>query len=798
MRPIWLSPAALSLLTLVAATTATATETWPGFRGPDPAPTGVLPEGSFGLVVEWEKDLGSGYSSFAISGDTLVTAFTSGENDVLAAFDRATGGERWRTILAEKYAGHDGSDDGPLATPRISGSDVFMLAPFGQLVALSLEDGRERWRVQLDESNSTVPDYGYTSSPVTTEELVVIATGGEGRAVTAFDRETGEVRWTAGDDSATYQAVTTATLAGREQIVAVTDQMVWGLDPADGAALWSERVAEGNVREGGSHPTVIDDHHVLVDLNAESKMFRVSEKDGALDAEEVWSSRAFARSWVLPVHHEGALYGFTGQILTAADAETGEIHWRSRGTSGQNLTLLDGHLVVLDASGELVVAEANPEEYREVSRIPVFEQGDYADAAFADGRFYVRNLEKLAAVRIDRTVRPQVAQAEVDPLRHAGELGKLVKKWEAMPVAERQAAVDSWHAGVESFPLTSESGLATIVYKGDVEDVALGGNTVFGWTGRTEPLHRVEGTDLFYRSIELDPKGNYEYGLSVDFERPGPDPANPHTVEYGFGPQSELRMPGWRANPMLSEPAEGIPTGQLEQFQFTSETLGSTRQVQVWLPPNYDASGETSYPLLVVHHGDQAVQFGHLENLLTNLLAAAKIEPLVAVMLPRVAGPEYNGPLADDYLTFLTTEMLPHVERHYRVTEDAAQRAVMGIGSAGVISVHAALAHPGTFGKVAAQSFYLGDPNRDAFWELVETTEAEPSLIWIETGPNDYDIPQNGIDAERSSTALAEKLEKRGFPVTVDIVHGTAGWAGWRGQTDRILEALFPAGSSEG
>ena len=125
------SHAIASSLILLALPAAAATE-WPGFRGPahgGPALKGALPADQLGLEVAWQKSLGSGYSSIAIKNGRAVTLFTSGADDVLAAFDLASGAEAWRLKLGEKYGGHDGSDDGPNPHRFTSGPTVGSNAP---------------------------------------------------------------------------------------------------------------------------------------------------------------------------------------------------------------------------------------------------------------------------------------------------------------------------------------------------------------------------------------------------------------------------------------------------------------------------------------------------------------------------------------------------------------------------------------------------------------------------------------------------------------------------------------------
>ncbi len=124
--PRWLSTLTLILLLIVTPVAfAKGKNPWTQFRGTSaegPSAAGDLPGTDFGLALAWSRDLGSGYSNVWIAKDKAVTMFAAGEVDVVAAFDLASGDEVWRYELGEKYAGHDGSDDGPIGTPPSTGA----------------------------------------------------------------------------------------------------------------------------------------------------------------------------------------------------------------------------------------------------------------------------------------------------------------------------------------------------------------------------------------------------------------------------------------------------------------------------------------------------------------------------------------------------------------------------------------------------------------------------------------------------------------------------------------------------
>ncbi|MEM7351270.1 MAG: PQQ-binding-like beta-propeller repeat protein [Acidobacteriota bacterium] len=758
-------------------------ERWGQFRGPVAEgleKASALPSSEYGLAVAWSRDLGSGYSNVSIADDKAIATFTSGDVDVVAALDLASGDEVWRYELGEKYAGHDGSTDGPLSTPTIAGDSVYVLGGNGELVALSLADGAEKWRREFNEGNSTVPFYGYTSSPVVSGDEVILATGGEGHSICAFDAKTGKVRWTTGDDSVTYQTPMLLELGGDSVLVAATDQYLQALDPKSGKMLWQHRHTEGEQREGSAQVTPVDDERFLVKYQRGAKLYRA--KDGGV--EEVWETNAFGNTFAIPVRVDNHFYGFTGRFLTAVDLETGEIAWRSRPPGGLGLAVVDDTLAVAAPNGDLVLVDPSPEGYQEVARIAALDRGDYAFPSFAGDTFVLRNLQQIAAVRIDRSAAPQIAEVNPED-RLKGAFGQWIAALEALPEGQRQAEVDKRSTEVEATPLHDEGGLVHFVWRGEADDVGLAGDPV---NQQEVGLHHVEGTDLFFASLELDPKAQYTYTFTVDFGNPTADPTNPHSVDNGGFSVSELRMPEWPASAHLEEPAEDAPRGTLDTFQFRSEILDNTREVQVWRPAGYGQDAEARYPVLVLNHGDNLLRGGLMQNTLDNLVGKS-VAPLIAVFVPRSAAPEYGGPQADDYNRFLVEELLPHVDRHYRT--DGEQRAIMGPGSAGVAAVYAALSHPEVFSKAATQSLYPIAPVDEKLPEMMASAKTKPEHIYVVWSRHDYSFDP-ARRADEANQALVKRLEEAGIAYTEHVADYSPGWGGWRGQDDEILAALFP------
>ncbi len=744
---------------------------------------GSLPQDRFGMELAWERELGSGYSRISIADGKAVTMFASGEVDVVAAFDVGTGDELWRYELGEMYVGHNGSHDGPNGTPTIAGETVFALGPHGRMAALGLGDGNVAWQRELTEDGAEEPFHGYTTSPIVAADRVIVLTGGEGQSITAFDRATGEPVWRAGDDGVHYQTPTLLETGNGALLIAPTNQYLQAIEPESGEIAWQLQYAEGEQLERQAHVVPVDDGRFLLWLQRGSKLYSFD----AEGAEELWSTNAFGNSLGVPVRVGDHFYGYTGRFLSCVDLETGEIVWRSRPPAGQGVSVVGGALASLGRDGDLVLIDASPDGYRELTRLPVFERGDYAAPSFVDGHFLVRNMERIAAVRVDASSSPRSAEVdESDRLR--GHFGSWIEEVEAMAEGERQAAVDSHFADLEATPIR-EGALAHFVWRGDAEDAGVSGD--FMAPGDELGLYRVAGTDLFFRSVELDPKAEYGYAFSSNYGQPGPDRRNPHTIDMGFAVFSELRMPEWPDSPHLEEPAEDAPRGTLDGFPFRSEFLENTREIKVWRPQDYGAS-DARYPLLIVNHGDNQLRGGLMQNTLDNLVGKS-VAPLIAVFVPRTEQAEYGGEKADDYTRFLIEELLPHIDKHYLT--DGETRAIMGPGSAGVAALYASFKHPEVFQQAATQSYYNIEPAQEKLPEMIAAEGPKPRQVYVVWSNHDYNLG-NGLVAADHTRELLGHLREAGVNAVEHVADYSPQWGGWRGQHDEILAALFPLEAS--
>lgn len=384
---------------------------WPGFRGPrrDGVVRGV------DLAVDWQaaaplelwrRPVGPSWSSFAVWQGRLYTQEQRGEEELVSAYDAATGQPLWHhrdgMRFWESMAGA-----GPRATPTVHRGRVYALGATGLLNVLNAVDGSLVWsRNVADDTAATTPEWGFSSSPLVIDDLVVIYTGGpDGRGVVAYDTANGEPRWFAEAGSMSYSSMHRSELAGVEQLLILTDDGVRSYDPADGGVLWHHPwLASGGGRI--VQPVLTADEGLLVGTGFGQGLRRlqVSRPGDRWQLETTWTSTALKPYFNDLVLHGEHIYGFDGRIVACVSLASGERQWKGgRYGNGQLLLLEDQDLLlVLSDRGEVAIVEAKPSGFQELARMAAIEGKTWNHPVIADGVLYVRNAEEMAAFRLPR------------------------------------------------------------------------------------------------------------------------------------------------------------------------------------------------------------------------------------------------------------------------------------------------------------------------------------------------------------------------------------------------------------
>ena len=405
------APWLLAALTLAPGAEA---ESWPTFRGADR--TAVAPDTK--LLDAWPADgpplawqtagAGRGYASLAISDDRIFTlgdglSTAADKDEYLSCFDRQTGRQLWKTKTGGPWTDGQESWRSSRSTPTVDGGLVYVVTPFGSLVACTTKDGREAFRVDLPKQfgGKKGDAWGYSESVTIDGNRLVCTPGGEQATMVALDKKTGRPLWTCpvpGDRGAGHSSVVVAEPKGRRVYVQTTAGGAIGVDAKTGKLLWTYPIDQTTAVI--PTPIVRDD---LVFFAAGygrggALLRQLPKAGGGIAIEPVWGLKK-----ELANKHGGVvlvgdhLYGCADDqaILICAELETGKIVWKERGSGKGSATVAaaDGHVYVRYSDGTLSLVKADPAAYAEVSSFKVPGSGDrpsWAHMVILDGRLYLR------------------------------------------------------------------------------------------------------------------------------------------------------------------------------------------------------------------------------------------------------------------------------------------------------------------------------------------------------------------------------------------------------------------------
>jgi outer membrane protein assembly factor BamB len=378
---------------------------WPGFRGPhrDDIIPGVRIKTDWTAsppVALWRRPVGPGWSSFAVRGDRFYTQEQRGPDEVVACYKLTSGEPVWAHRDTARFWESNGGP-GPRGTPTLSNGRVYTFGATGILNVLNERDGSVVWsRNAASDTGMEIPHWGFASSPLVINDLVVVATAGQ---LVAYNLATGAKRWTSPPGrGVSYSSPHLATIDGMQQILLLSEPGLISVGLADGKLLWEHAWAGYPIVQ----PALTADGDVLISVSDSSGTRRLGVAHGSAGwtVQERWTSLGLKPYFNDFVVHNGHAFGFDGSILACIDLKDGKRVWKGgRYGNGQLLLLADQDLLLLTSEeGELALVRATPDEFKEVARFPALEGKTWNHPVLVGDVLLVRNGEQMAAFRLPR------------------------------------------------------------------------------------------------------------------------------------------------------------------------------------------------------------------------------------------------------------------------------------------------------------------------------------------------------------------------------------------------------------
>ena len=265
----------------------------------------------------------------------------------------------------------------------------------------------------------------------------------------------------------------------------------------------------------------------------------------------------------------------------------------------------------------------------------------------------------------------------------------------------------------------------------------------------------------------------------------------------------------------VSEVGAPVVSGNLRLHELRSRIFRNTRLVRVWLPPGYDATGVMRYPVLYLEDGqnlfDPATAFAGVHwrvgETAGQLIAEAKIPPLMIVGIDNTGNNRLReyipyrsldmrlfGPQGKRYPEFLLREVMPLIEKYYRVAKGPEHTGLGGSSLGGLITLYTQLALPGVFGRLLIESPSLFVANRKILEEC-RTVRDWPHRIYLGMGTREVGNPTKDEKMVNDVRELERILRIAGLGearLKVWIEEGAAhNEAAWGARFPAALEFLY-------
>ncbi|MCE9518253.1 MAG: PQQ-like beta-propeller repeat protein [Verrucomicrobia bacterium] len=404
---------------LVALSNATAGD-WPQFLGPnrdcvahesEAAITQSFPVS--GPAILWRAKLGTGFAGPAVADGKVIVFHRIGDQALVQALDSISGKELWKFSSTTDYVDSFGFDNGPRATPTVTGGKVIVHGADGVVHALDLQTGAKLWRYDtVKELQSPQGFFGRACAPLIAGKNVIITAGGSNEkgaaGVIALKLEDGTLAWQSVEDEASCSS---PIIKDNALICWLRNKLVV-CDRESGSIRFQQRLRsdmDASVNAATPIECGADELFISACYGVGGSLWKMTTTDTRkpsplVELKQVWNAEdTLDCHYGTPVYFAKHLYGFhgrqeQGQTLRCIQVDDGKPLWDSPRIRGGAIIRVKNTLVMVTEAGELWLVEATPEKFSQLASAQILRAGHRSFPAFANGVLYARDGRDIVAV----------------------------------------------------------------------------------------------------------------------------------------------------------------------------------------------------------------------------------------------------------------------------------------------------------------------------------------------------------------------------------------------------------------
>ena len=382
---------------------------WSQWRGPtrdgylekgSPWPKSISKEK---LRLSWRKELGKGYPGPIVSEKLVFTVETKGKNEVVRAFDRESGKQKWETswpgsMSVPFFAWKNGS--WVRSTPAYDGKNLYVAGMRDFLVCIDADTGKKKWSVDfMERYKAPLPAFGFVCSPLIDGEHLYVQAGS---GLVKLEKETGKSIWRSLSDKggmygSAFSSPTIASPQGKRQLLVQTRTDLAGVDLKDGKVLWRQPIKAFRGMNILT-PSIYGNGIFTSSYGGKTLLFDLSETPSGFSVSEKWQNRQEGYMSGPIIIDDFCYIHLRKQRMTCIDMKNGDTKWISEKSFGKYMSMVSNgkEIIALDEDGTLYLIEPNSQKLSVRESREISDEPSWAHLALSGRQMFVRELEAIA------------------------------------------------------------------------------------------------------------------------------------------------------------------------------------------------------------------------------------------------------------------------------------------------------------------------------------------------------------------------------------------------------------------